>query len=284
MEGNMTRSTLDYAGFRGERRYDSWLEDVCRSFCRMDAQPAVADQIDWKIDVTQVSALSFAQVGGTSGRFLRTRDLLSDGCDDFVLTTAISGDVLVIQDGNSIVLGESQMCLMDMSVAGGVCLNEGHRFTSTRIPRRELLSMCPDAENALSRPITESQQTRDLIARYFALSAATAGSLDAVGQQVVARHMIDLIALLLRAGKDETLLATQRGYSAARLRLVQRQVLDDLGDNSLTVGSVARGCGLSPKQVQRLFEHAGTTFTAFVLEQRLIVGAPVVVRRRQSSG
>ena len=41
--GNMTRSRLDYAGFRGERRYDSWLEDVCRSFCRMDAQPAAAD-------------------------------------------------------------------------------------------------------------------------------------------------------------------------------------------------------------------------------------------------
>jgi AraC-like DNA-binding protein len=28
--------------------------------------------------------------------------------------------------------------------------------------------------------------------------------------------------------------------------------------------------GLSPKQVQRLFEHSGTTFTEFVLEQRLL--------------
>ena len=83
--------------------------------------------------------------------------------------------------------------------------------------------------------------------------------------------MIDLIALLLRTGQDETQLATQRGYSAARLRLIQPQVLERLGDNSLTVGSIARRCGLSPKQVQRLFEHAGTTFTEFVLEQRLLL-------------
>jgi AraC-like DNA-binding protein len=103
------------------------------------------------------------------------------------------------------------------------------------------------------------------------LSAPAAASLDDVGQRVVAHHMIDLIALLLRSGQDETHLATQRGYSAARLRLIQRKVPENLGDNSLSVGSIARSCGLSAKQVQRLFERAGTTFTEFVLEQRLLL-------------
>jgi hypothetical protein len=81
---------FDYVGSRGERRYEAWLEEVCRSFCRVNAEPADEDLIDWKINITQISSLSFAQVAGTAGRFLRTRDLLADACDDFVLTSAIS--------------------------------------------------------------------------------------------------------------------------------------------------------------------------------------------------
>jgi AraC-like DNA-binding protein len=262
---------LDYAGFRGERGYDAWLEGVCRSFCRIDAEPTVEDRIDWKINVTRLASLSHAQVGGTSARFSRTRDLLSDSCDDFVLTTAISGDVLVVMNGEPVLLRESQMCLMDMSTVGGVCLHDGNRFTSTRIPRAELLGVCPNAERWRSRVIPGQQQIRELIVRYFALSAPVAASLDEVGQRVVAGHMIDLVALLLRDDQDEARLAAQRGYSAARLRLVQQQVLENLDDSSLSVGSIARNCGLSAKQVQRLFERAGTTFTEFVLEQRLLL-------------
>lgn len=274
MEGSLMPSTaavLDYSGQRGGRRYDAWLEGVCRNFCRIDAESVVADPIDWRVAITQVAGISIARVGGTSGHFMRTRSLLSDACDDFVLTTANSGDVIVTQGSNAIRLRESEMCLMKMSFEGGVCLDDGHRFTSTRIPRAALLAMCPNADNRLYRPIDENQHIRELIVQYSALSASTAASLDAVGQQAMASHLVDLIALLLRTGKDETQLATERGYFVARLRSVQRHVLERLGDSGLAVGSIAQNCGLSPKQVQRLFERAGTTFTEFVLEQRLLL-------------
>ena len=60
-------------------------------------------------------------------------------------------------------------------------------------------------------------------------------------------------------------LATQRGYSEARLRLVQTEVLDRPHDSNLTIASIARSIGLSPKQVQRLFERSGMTFTERLL-------------------
>jgi AraC-like DNA-binding protein len=152
-----------------------------------------------------------------------------------------------------------------------VSVNDGHQFTATRIPRAGLLAMCPQAEDKLYQQIDENQHIRDLIIQYSAMSASAAASLDSVGQQAMAGHMIDLIALLLRTGRDETQLATERGYFAARLHSVQRHVLDRLGDSGLTVASIAQSCGLSPKQVQRLFERSGTTFTEFVLEQRLLL-------------
>ena len=264
-------SAFGYAGLSAGLSYDSWREEVCRNFCQIDAEPGDAGEIDCRIKIAQVSSLSMAAVGGTSGRFRRTRNLLSDSCDDFVVTTAIKGDVLVVTNDDPIVLQPSQMCLMDMGVECEVDLNDDTQFTSTRIPRRELLSVCPHAEDKLSTPLIENAQIRELIVRYFALSAGSAASLDAVGQQVLARHMIDLIALLLCNSQDETQLAVERGYSAARLRLIQAHVLENLGDNNLTISSIARRFAVEPKQVQRLFERAGTTFTEFVLEQRLLL-------------
>jgi AraC-like DNA-binding protein len=52
---------------------------------------------------------------------------------------------------------------------------------------------------------------------------------------------------------------------------MRADVMTNLGRNELSLPEVASRCGLSPRQAQRLFEQAGTTFTEFVLEQRLLL-------------
>jgi AraC-like DNA-binding protein len=261
----------EYAGAPAGRGYDVWREDICRNFCRIDAEPSAGSQIFCKVEIVKVSSLALATSGGTSGRFLRSRSLLSDSCDDFILFGATSGGLEVTREGRTTELQQSQMWLTDLTAESAVAFHDGNQFQSIRIPRRELLSICPAAESKLAAPLPGSPGIRELIARYFALSAEAAASMDAVGQLLAARHMTDLVALLLRTGPDETQLATQRGYSEARLQLIQAHVLDRLDDNSLSIASTARRFGLSPKLVQRLFERAGMTFTEFVLEQRLLM-------------
>lgn len=260
----------EYTGAPAGRDYDFWREDVCRSFCRVDSEPSAGAEIACKIEITQLGSLALAKAGGKSGKFLRTRDLLSDSRDDFILFAATVGDVLVVRERGAFELQQSQMWLSDLTVEGAVAFHDDHQFATIRIPRRELLAICPDAESRVAQPLAANPGIRDVIARYFALTADSATSLDPIGQQMTARHMVDLVALLLRTGRDETQLATQRGYSEARLRLVQAEVLDRLHDSNLTVASIANSVGLSPKQVQRLFERSGVTFTEFVLEQRLL--------------
>jgi AraC-like DNA-binding protein len=178
--------------------------------------------------------------------------------------------VLVVRESRAVELRQSEMWLSDLTVEGAVAFNDGNQFTTIRIPRRDLLDICPDAESRLAAPLAAGPGIREIIARYAAMSAESAPSLDPVGQQLTARHMVDLVALLLRTGRDETQLATQRGYSEARLRLIQARVMERLDDSGLTIASIAQTVGLSPKQVQRLFERTGTTFAEFVLEQRLL--------------
>ncbi|HEX4505222.1 MAG TPA: AraC family transcriptional regulator [Alphaproteobacteria bacterium] len=260
-----------YAGAPRGEAYEIWREGFCRRFCQLDAEPLAAERIECTVEVARVGSLSFGAAHGSSASFLRTRSLLSDGCDDIVLVTAMAGDVLTVQRGRTIALKPGEVGLMSLDDVAECGLSEGGRFTALRIPRPELVGVCRDAEDRLSKPLAGSPRLRDAVSGYFALCTETAGALDAVGQHTMARHMTEMVGLLLRTASDEPPPVLHDGYRAARLQLIQAQLLKQLGDGDLSIVSTARQARLTPKQVQRLFWASGVTFSEFVLEQRLLL-------------
>ena len=142
-----------YAGVPRGQAYEAWREEFCRRFCQLDAEPGTAERIECTVEVTRIGSLSFGAAHGTSGSFLRTRSLLSDGCDDLVLVTAVAGDVLTVQRGRTVELRPAQVCLMSLDDIAECGLSEGGRFTALRIPRRDLIGICREAEDRLSKPL-----------------------------------------------------------------------------------------------------------------------------------
>ena len=259
-----------FSGAPSGRRYDAWREEICRRFTRLEVEPGAGDDIDCEVDIVQLSSLSLGVPRGKSARFSRSRDLLSDSCDDLVLVMGRSGRTAITQHGRTTELGPSEMYLLEMNSIGSATLGNENGFASVRMPRRDLLSLCPGAEDSLAKPLLENQPVRELIGRYYsALFGDASSELDPVAQRLAAQHLIDLVALLLGTTRNEVELATERGYSAAHLRLIEEDIVAHLADEDLTVGSAARRQGLSPKKLQRMFERAGKTFTGFVLEERL---------------
>jgi len=269
---------FSYAGAARGRSYETWREEFCRRFCQLDAEPGAAEQIECTVEVTRVEALSFGAAHGTAGRFLRTPTLLSDGCDDLVLVTAVAGDVLTVQRGRTVELRPTQACLMSLADIAECGLSQGGRFTALRIPRRELVGLARGTEDKLSKPLGGSPGLSEVVAGYFGLCAQTAPSLDPIGQHAMSRHMTELVGLLLRSETDEAAPLSQEGYGAARLQLIQAEVVKRLGDSDLTILSTAKQARLTPKQVQRLFGSHGLTFSEFVLEQRLILARGLLAR------
>jgi AraC-like DNA-binding protein len=161
------------------------------------------------------------------------------------------------------------MCLAEMNEFCAVALHDGNEFTTARIPRTSILQLSPRAEDKLCQPLGQDTVLRTMLDQYTRLCIDVAPSLDVLGQQRAAQHLIDLTGLLLGAAADRAELATKRGYSHSRFDLIKSIVLKNLHRHDLTVDVVAREHGLSPRQAQRFFAHSGTTFTEFVLEQRL---------------
>jgi len=64
-------------------------------------------------------------------------------------------------------------------------------------------------------------------------------------------------------------IAEVRGMRAARLSAIKADIAGHLAGRELTVAAVAGRQGVTPRYVQRLFGQEGTTFSQFVLRQRL---------------
>jgi AraC-like DNA-binding protein len=251
--------------------YERWREELCRCNFRVDIQPGAGDSIDCKLQVSLLGDITMAVASGSSAEISRTRETLKDGYDGLSLVIATSGRILLRHEEQSIELSESQMGLGDMSVLCGTRMSSDCEAKAIRIPRSLLLTICPRAEDRLGLVLGSQAPIRDAIARYHALAASVGPHTDVVGQHLMAQHMVDLVGLLLGTDSDRTELANDRGRSAARLDLMRADVMANLSRADLTIYSVARNAGLSPRNAQRTFERTGTTFTEFLLEQRLLL-------------
>jgi AraC-like DNA-binding protein len=89
-------------------------------------------------------------------------------------------------------------------------------------------------------------------------------------QRLFIDHVYDLIALSVGATRDAAEDAQDCGLRAARLHAIKQDIARRVGEPGLSVTRLAGQHGLTPRYVQRLFETAGTTFTEYVLEQRLM--------------
>jgi AraC-like DNA-binding protein len=264
------RFSVSYRGFAKGASYESWQDEICRGFCRLDVGPAEIDYIDCHNDFTLLHSVSLAIPKGVSARFARTRALLDDGCDDLVLISATLGKVRVTQENKTIDLTAGQMCLTEMNVIGAVNLNRTGAFTTTRLPRNLVLQIAPSAEAQLARPIGHDAALSTMILRYFTLCSDIGHGLDRPGQEAAARHLTDLIALLLKTGVEQREFIKQDALSSARLDLLKSDTIKRLSNSDLTVDTIAKSNRLSKRQAQRLFAQQGITFSEFLLEERLL--------------
>jgi AraC-like DNA-binding protein len=75
---------------------------------------------------------------------------------------------------------------------------------------------------------------------------------------------------LLGATRDAAVIANGRGVRAARLSAIKTEILNSLNRHGLSLAGLAARHGVTPRHVQMLLECDGTTFSRFLLDQRLV--------------
>ena len=143
------------------------------------------------------------------------------------------------------------------------------RLISLRLSPRLLAPLVPELDSISLVPLSPATEPMRLLASYLRMLDAEDSIATPEAARLATLHVHDLTALALGVSRDAAVLAGGRGGRAARLAAIKQDIMASLADPELSVASVARRQGVSPRYVHKLFEVDGTTYSEFVVGQRL---------------
>jgi AraC-like DNA-binding protein len=201
----------------------------------------------------------------------RRADPVADAHGHRYLILASGSRLQACQHGRSIELASGRMTLMSADEPAQLTqLSEGGRW-SIRIQQKLLADVCRNVDDRIAQPLEAGGELTRLLSQQIETAHRLGPRLEAPANHAIAQHLLDLVGLCLGADRDAAQLARRRGLATARLDAVKVEILRDIGGSDLGLARIAARHGLSARYIQYLFELSGTSFTSFVLEQRLLL-------------
>ena len=253
-----------------ERDRLPYLREVFgRSIVGLDLKPFQDCPLEWTASLHAFKDLLVISQRTAGMVEQRTRSLLADGKDDLLLTINRSGVRLASQVGRECRLDVGAAVLLSCADVGGLDSPCATRYLSLLMPRRRLNAMAVNPEDALARPIPADTEALRLLVDYVETALHAHQLTSPQLRQLFTTHVHDLVALSLGATRETAEAAHDRGLRAARLGAIKNHIADQLDNEGLSVNDAAKRRGVTARYVQMLFESEGTTFTEYVLAQRL---------------
>ena len=143
------------------------------------------------------------------------------------------------------------------------------RRKAVSLSRRRLAPLVPGLEDAFMRPVPRDAEALRLLTRYLRLFDDELSLKTPELRRLMVDHVYDLVALALGPTRDAAATANGQGLRAARLNAIKTEILNGLNSHKLSLAGLAARQGVTQRHVQMLFESDGTTFSRFLLDQRL---------------
>ena len=201
----------------------------------------------------------------------RTPEIVAEGDDAFALLLNRNGAQMQVisQRVEEAPVGRGEAIPVLFTEPATLALSEID-WLGVIVPRAALAALVKDVEDAALRLIPHGNDALQLLVQYLGMLKAESLDLHSPElRHLVATHVQDLIAAAIGATRDGAAIANERGVRAARLAAIKGEVLERLGPQEPTLASIAAHQRVTPRFIQLLFEGEGTTFSAFVLHERL---------------
>jgi AraC-like DNA-binding protein len=161
--------------------------------------------------------------------------------------------------------GDAVLC-MNSEVLSGYSFG---RRVMLRVPNKAIAPALTDLGAKISRRIPRQTEGLQLLRQYLRVMQDAESLAKPAFQRLAVAHIHDLLAMTLGATRDAAQAAEAGGGRAARLRGIKEDVARNLGHGDVSLAAMAARHRISPRTIQKLFEGEGTTFSEYVLDQRL---------------
>jgi AraC-like DNA-binding protein len=250
-------------------RVAMWRDHYCRVAMKLDIEPINDAALECAIQIRTLPGVQVMSTAMSPVRITRTREFLGDSNGDLIFIINQSGTVnahargrdVTLREGDALLMNTGEVKVFDRPSHGG--------SLSFRIPRPILAAVVADVDDVVMQLIPHNTEVLKLLAGYAAPLFNDLALATPEFRRTAVNHLHDLVALALGATHGGNGLANGRGLPAARLRMAKAYIIDNSNRRDLSVGGVAAHLGLTPRNLQRLFESEGSTFSEFLLGQRL---------------
>jgi len=278
--GTFRRASISTADFPEGQRLQMWREIYGRGITNVDIDP-IGDA-PFRASVTFDLLPNVSIAGGTRSpaHYSVTHDQASRFKDILVISTLRSGSASATQFGKELISGVgSASVIAPQAPVTSTMLTEGS-FVTLALSLPALAKLAPHYTKAFGRSIRHDNQALRLLTQYVGIVQGGEPLTDAATAKSVSDHLMDLTALALGTLGDHAELARLRGAAAARLTVIKSDILRALSNNELSTELIAALHGISPRYVRKLFEQDGSSFSDFVLTQRLSRAHDMLTDRR----
>jgi AraC-like DNA-binding protein len=251
-----------------DERRESWERILARKLLQVEVNPLSDEPFRAHASLRLLPGLRFgAGIFGASVN-RRARDVVRDDNDDFALVVNLEGSLTARQRGREIALDRGDAYLMACSEEGVYARPARGRVLFARFPHKAVAPLVPGLYDKVAQSIPRRTEALHLLTTYFRVLEDNQALATADLRQLVVRHVYELLALVLNPSRDAAV-ASHGGLRAGRLHAIKTYIADNLARHDLSIAEIAASHRLSARQVQRLFESEGLTFSEFVLQERL---------------
>ena len=271
---------------RKEDRFDYHREEVCRALMPVTPQPPERREFHSRGEVLPVGAGAVMRLQITGQYCERTSgDIAKAGTQGYHLNTLLAGSPqshsldggrseFVLEPGKSLLFPSGTRDRYDSDHLADMELGSfwlPHDALQDRLGARCDMAAVMVSDDQVTGPLITAVE-RALLTDFGSLAPGVTVRLFDV--------LLDLVALALNSHCE---IAEPSPKWQARELLLRQEIGRQLRREGLQVRHIAAKLGVSPRNIHKLFERSGETFSSYVLERRLI-GASIDLRNHAFDG
>lgn len=266
--GEQRRLHISTDVFAQDKRLAMWRDVYGRGIGKVDIEPIGNGPFHADATFHRLPNVNIAVGSRSPAHYRVTHELLKQGLDIVALSILRSGSASATQFGKELIDGIGSASVIAATDPSVSTLYTDGSFITLVLSRPAIAELAPDFTQAFGRAIPSDNAVLRLLIKYLDTVLATDELAHIDIARSVSAHITDLVSLALGARGDRAETA-HSGVKAARLKTIKSDVLEMLGRNDLSSEIVAGRHGISSRYVRKLFEEDGTSFTAFLLSERL---------------
>jgi AraC-like DNA-binding protein len=256
-------------GLAEQDRIAYWREHYGHVMLRVDIEPAAGHVFQARNRTLALPGLQLLEGASSPVRIARGGQYLDDGNDDIVFAINRTGSATIESGGREQSLRDHEAIVLSCGEAAAFNRTSFGQSFALRVPRATLEKTVFRIDDALMRPIPGGRGALGLLENYAGWLLNAAPTLDQRLLNLSVQHVQDLLALTIGPVADFAETVGMRGLKAARLKLAKSFIVAHSHRRDISVSAVAASLNVTPRYVQRLFEAEGTTFSEFLVGQRL---------------